>query len=299
MSTANNTKRSTTLPTSRKDLHALQSLKRIDENEDTSSLSHLHDRADNIQSNSDQRHPLNTGHGSFQAAELHSKYPHLNVNKSHSAESIPANRGRFPVKVGSCDSARVDGHTWPKYQPFWESDQAGLSIIAHDNSIDHKIVAIKKAKQQANKKQRSQLHSVKHDNIVQLLDVFSTDSSLYLVYESLEISLHNVQAACRGELNEVEMSIVGKEVLGGLNYIHNELGLAHEHVDSKNILLSYNTCRIKLGALLVDLKEPGTSGRNPGTLQLARPQDVSDLCNEFIQQSATLSAEALLKELAA
>ncbi|KAA8651206.1 uncharacterized protein ATNIH1004_000084 [Aspergillus tanneri] len=92
------------------------------------------------------------------------------------------------------------------------------------------------------------------------------------------------------------MAIISKETgIGGLNYIHNKLGLAHEHVDSKNILLSYTTCRVKLGALLVDLKEPGTSGRNPGTLQLARPQDVSDLCNEFIQQSATLSAEALLK----
>ena len=50
-----------------------------------------------------------------------------------------------------------------------------------------------------------------------------------------------------------------------------------------------------VGALLVSLKEPGTSGRKPGTLHLERPHDVSELCNDFIRQCATSSAEALLQ----
>ena len=50
-----------------------------------------------------------------------------------------------------------------------------------------------------------------------------------------------------------------------------------------------------VGALLVSLKEPGTSGRKPGTLHLERPHDVSELCNDFIGQCATSSAEALLQ----
>ncbi|KAA8649651.1 NADPH oxidase family protein [Aspergillus tanneri] len=101
-------------------------------------------------------------------------------------------------------------------------------------------------------------------------------------------------AACRGELDEVEMAIISKEVLGGLNYIHNN-SASPTNMWIPRTSSSPTPHAAAVGALLVDLKEPGTSGRNPGTLQLARPQDVSDLCNEFIQQSATLSAEALLK----
>ena len=48
-------------------------------------------------------------------------------------------------------------------------------------------------------------------------------------------------------------------------------------------------------ALLVSLKEPGTSSCKPGTLHLERPHDVSELCNDFIGQCATSSAEALLQ----
>lgn len=59
------------------------------------------------------------------------------------AEARPANRDRFPMKADSYDSVRVDGHTRSKYQPFWVSDQAGLSIIAHDLLVDHNIVAVK------------------------------------------------------------------------------------------------------------------------------------------------------------
>lgn len=47
------------------------------------------------------------------------------------------------MKADSYDSVRVDGHTRSKYQPFWVSDQAGLSIIAHDLLVDHNIVAVK------------------------------------------------------------------------------------------------------------------------------------------------------------
>ncbi|KAL2795470.1 hypothetical protein BJX66DRAFT_301701, partial [Aspergillus keveii] len=50
-----------------------------------------------------------------------------------------------------------------------------------------------------------------------------------------------------------------------------------------------------LGALLVSLKEPGTSGRKPGTLQLEKPNEVSDICNDFLSSSSRLSAESLLK----
>lgn len=50
-----------------------------------------------------------------------------------------------------------------------------------------------------------------------------------------------------------------------------------------------------LGALLVNLKEPGTGGRNPGTLELEKPGEVSNICQNFIKKTATSSAESLLE----
>lgn len=50
-----------------------------------------------------------------------------------------------------------------------------------------------------------------------------------------------------------------------------------------------------VGALLVSLKKLGTSGCKPGTLHLEGPDDVSELCNDFVRQCATSSAEALLQ----
>jgi hypothetical protein len=40
---------------------------------------------------------------------------------------------------------------WQKYRHFWESDQAGKGIIAHDNSIKHNIMVIKKFKMHASR----------------------------------------------------------------------------------------------------------------------------------------------------
>ncbi|KAL4772408.1 kinase-like domain-containing protein [Aspergillus nidulans var. acristatus] len=210
-----------------------------------------------------------------------------------------------------------DESIWQKYQYFWESDQAGLAVIAHDNSLAHNIVVVKKLDEQANNHQLNQLHQVTHDNLVKILDVFTSSSFTYIVYESLETSLDKVQATCRGELTEIDMAIISKEVLEGLKYIHNVLGISHGNVMAQNILLSYSSCRIKLanmgysilkpqqnkklddiralGALLVNLREPGTGGRNPGTLQLEKPHEVSDICNNFLEKSGTSSADKLLK----
>ncbi|KAL4924636.1 kinase-like domain-containing protein [Aspergillus undulatus] len=222
---------------------------------------------------------------------------------------------RFPVKVSS-SNPDVE-NIWQKYHYFWESDQAGLAIIAHDNSLAHNIVAVKRVKQQARNSQLDQLRQVTHDNLVKVLDVFTCVSLTYIVYESLETSLEKVQATCRGELTEIEMAIISKEILEGLKYIHNELGITHGNVISPNILLSYSSCRIKLanmaysilsakqdpkyndvralGVLLVSLKEPGTGGRNPGTLQLEKPHEVSNTCNDFLEKSGKSSAESLLE----
>jgi serine/threonine protein kinase len=101
---------------------------------------------------------------------------------------------------------------WQKYHSFWESDQGGLAIIAHDHSLAHNIVVVKKINERANDSQLQKLRQVAHDNMVKILDVFTDTSLTYIVYESLESSLEKVQATCRGELMEIDMATIAKEV---------------------------------------------------------------------------------------
>lgn len=120
-------------------------------------------------------------------------------------------RTRFPVKVSN-KKGLDDESIWQKYQRFWESDQAGLAIIAHDNSLAHNIVVVKKMNQKADDRQIDLLRKVTHDNMVKILDMCTCASLTYIVYESLETSLDKVQATCRGELTEIDMAIISKEV---------------------------------------------------------------------------------------
>ncbi|RHZ45329.1 uncharacterized protein CDV56_100919 [Aspergillus thermomutatus] len=229
-------------------------------------------------------------------------------------------RGRFPVQPARGEKNSDEGEVWRKYHQFLEADQAGPGIIAHDNSIDHLIVVIKEIRVHASENQRRQLYRVlneKPTNIVHLTDLFLGTLSVHAVYEPLETSMHQIQATSRRDITEIELAIIGKEILHGLEYIHNELGIVYGQLNTRNILLSHRDCHLKLaniaasilkhqqgsysrdiaavGTLLVSMKEPGTSGRNPESLQLENPEEVSELCRSFIQLTGTSSISTLLK----
>ncbi|KAF7166680.1 hypothetical protein CNMCM6106_002396 [Aspergillus hiratsukae] len=211
-------------------------------------------------------------------------------------------RGRFPVRPAQGEKNSDEGEVWWKYHRFLEADQAGPGIIAHDNSIDHLIVVIKEIRVHASENQRRQLYRVlneKPTNIVHLTDLFLGTLSVHAVYEPLETSMHQIQATSRRDITEIELAIIGKEasalILHGLEYIHNELGIVYGQLNTRNILLSHRDCHLKLaniaasilkhqqgsysgdiaavGTLLVSMKEPGTSGRNPESLQLENPEE--------------------------
>ncbi|KAE8396900.1 kinase-like domain-containing protein [Aspergillus pseudonomiae] len=192
-------------------------------------------------------------------------------------------------------------------------------MVAHDNTIDHNIVVIKRLRIHAGSRQYGLLRKVSEEkppNIVRLIDVFTDNPSIHLAYESLETSLHQVQATCHQDITEIELAIIAKEVLHGLRYIHSELQVAYGQLCPRNVLLSYYTCDVKLaniaesimkpptqnftddlktvGTLLVRLKEPGTFRRNPENLALENGCDISDYCKSFISQTATLSLKDLI-----
>lgn len=229
-------------------------------------------------------------------------------------------RSRFPVRPARDEKNNNEGEVWRKYHRFLEADQAGPGIIAHDNTIDHLIVVIKEIRVHASDNQCQQLYRVlneKPTNIVHLTDLFVGTLSVHAVYEPLETSMHQIQATSRRDITEIELAIIGKEILHGLEYIHNELGIVYGQLNTRNILLSHHDCHLKLaniaasilkpqqggysgdiaavGTLLVSMKEPGTSGRDPESLQLEKPEEVSELCRSFIKSTATSSISTLLK----
>lgn len=135
------------------------------------------------------------------------------VHPSQDVTDVKANPNVGPPNRTT--KAATESEVWQKYRRFWESDQAGKGIVAHDNSIEHNIVVIKKFKMHASRSQHEQLLRVmgdKHPNIVRLQDVFVCDLSVYSVYESLESSLHHIQATCLQEITEIELAIIAKEV---------------------------------------------------------------------------------------
>ncbi|KAL4889244.1 hypothetical protein BDV59DRAFT_186808 [Aspergillus ambiguus] len=225
-----------------------------------------------------------------------------------------------PVSQSSRKLFISDEPVWRKYHQFLESDQAGKAIIAHDNTIDHNIVVVKKKKAEADGAQRKQFTKVITDrprNLVLIQDVLIEQPWIYSVYESLETSLHHVQATSRQDITEIDLAIIGKEVLQGLHYIHIELGIAYGRLNARNLLLSFYTCNLKLaniadsildasdasrsedtravGQLLLGLKEPGTRRRNPGSLEFERQGDISDLCKVFVRSTDTSSVPVLLE----
>lgn len=92
--------------------------------------------------------------------------------------------------------------------------------FAHNNSIKHNIIVIKKLKIYVSRGQHEQLIKALRDkpsNIVRLQDIFVCDLSVYTVYKLLESSLHHIQATCLQEITEIELVIIVKEVSHLLN----------------------------------------------------------------------------------
>jgi hypothetical protein len=100
---------------------------------------------------------------------------------------------------------------WQKYQRIVSDCQAGPVVVAHEHRLTFSVVAIKQREVAAGWDFK-RLIKVQHGNIVNLLAAFCDLSQLYLVYESMPVSLSDVQGCSYGPLKEFEMATVCKEV---------------------------------------------------------------------------------------
>ena len=100
---------------------------------------------------------------------------------------------------------------WRTYNRLLTDDEAGPVIIAHEHTLNFPMVAIKQRGLDQNWNLR-RLIRVEHSNIVSLLAAYRDASELYLVYESMAVSLSQIQRCPHGPLREYEIAIIYKEV---------------------------------------------------------------------------------------
>ncbi|KAA8644958.1 uncharacterized protein ATNIH1004_009169 [Aspergillus tanneri] len=85
------------------------------------------------------------------------------------------------------------------------------------------------------------LKATSHRNLVNLREVFVTDDSIFFVYERWGISLKEIcQLWPVFQLGEVEVATLCNEILNGLKYIHDELGVSHGDLREENIFIMEN-----------------------------------------------------------
>ena len=77
---------------------------------------------------------------------------------------------------------------------------------------------------------------VEHENVVHLVDAYRDSSDLFLVYESVKVSLWDMQKCPYGPWTEYELSAICQQTLDGLLYIRKQLG-ASVAPDASHILV--------------------------------------------------------------
>lgn len=87
-------------------------------------------------------------------------------------------------------------------------DQEGPAIIAHTG---FSLVAIKERKAE-NRDQINDIILICSNYIVNLKRVFLNNSTIYLVYECMDIALRNIRSCPKGSLTACEIAAVCKEV---------------------------------------------------------------------------------------
>lgn len=127
----------------------------------------------------------------------------LKINSSSSVWGLPAKR----TATAFCENASP----WQKYHRVLSDYEAGPVVVAHEHHINFPVVAIKK-REVLPSWDFTRLIKIQHCNVVNLLAAFHDALELYLVYESLPVSLSDVRSCGYGPLKEFEMATVCKEV---------------------------------------------------------------------------------------
>lgn len=149
-----------------------------------------------------------------------------------------------PLWGGRTPLQKEVSNPWDQYQEIFKMKQAGPGHFVHskDNTFLEMIVKEVKVHSQS---WLSRLSASSHKNIVHLREALYHNSTIYFVYEVLDVSLAQVFATPLDRLRAYEVAAFCYEILAGIKYIH-DLNVVHGDLSSENVLLSTDGS-IKIG----------------------------------------------------
>lgn len=135
--------------------------------------------------------------------------PVLPINTNRLSFPIPSSKLHVNLKTNWIQKCTP----WITYHKFMMLEQGGSALICHDQR--HSLVAIK---DRPHKKEDMLdcLTSCLYGNLVNLVDVFFNNNTVYLAYEYVEISARNLRSNSKRILNHVQIAAICKEVRSDL-----------------------------------------------------------------------------------
>jgi serine/threonine protein kinase len=144
-----------------------------------------------------------------------------------------------------------------KYWTCYRFNQAGTGWIGFESKAGLRTVFIKsglKDRRNHNRAPESQIQKTSHTNMANLIEAFDFKHTVWFVYEfdPFDIPLSVLCATPNINISEADIATICREILKGLQYIHEQLGLSHGSVHRKNILLSHSGT-VKIGEKITQL----------------------------------------------
>ncbi|KAK9235793.1 kinase-like domain-containing protein [Lipomyces kononenkoae] len=120
------------------------------------------------------------------------------------------------------------------------------------NTVTNEMVALKRIRMESERdgfpitalREIKLLQSVRHDNVVSLLEMMVEKSSVYMVFEYMDHDLSGILTHPNFLLEHAHIKHLFKQLLEGLAYLHKR-GVLHRDIKASNILLS-NSGQLKL-----------------------------------------------------
>lgn len=131
----------------------------------------------------------------------HQRFPVKISNPTTEVLSVSAAPAKKPKSTDKCSP-------WETYHKFMMLDQAGPAIIAHSK---FSLVAIKE-RPAGDRDQIDDIISITSSYLVNLERIFLDESTIYLVYECMDVALRNICSCPKGDLEACEIAAVCKEV---------------------------------------------------------------------------------------
>ncbi len=132
----------------------------------------------------------------------------VNPNSQHFSTTGRFSRPKPLIPQGPVCSK---SNPWEAYYAILKEGQSDRVTIAYKKELQHPIVAIKQRVHEGGDDLKKIIASC-HENIVSLYEAHFHDGNLYFVYESMDVSLSEIQSTPYGTFAEFHIATLCKEV---------------------------------------------------------------------------------------